>query len=163
MTLNILLLTLTIITALWAVMGRSLLKAAIALAITSSLITIIMFRLDCPLAAVFELSICTGFITVLFVSAISLTRPMSHQEISAIYKSRIKRFIYLPFIAIIGGLLVSVVKIPLDFNPAPPAMETDVRNLLWNIRHLDLFGQIIILLAGAFGVVILFKERKKDE
>jgi hypothetical protein len=33
--------------------------------------------------------------------------------------------------------------------------------VLWGLRHLDLFGQIIVLLAGAFGVVIFFKEKKK--
>jgi ethanolamine transporter EutH len=31
---------------------------------------------------------------------------------------------------------------------------------LWKLRHLDLLGQIAILLAGAFGVVTLFKEWK---
>lgn len=163
MALNIIVLTLIILAALWAVLGRSLLKASIALAFTSILITIIMFRLDCHLAAVFELSICTGFITVLFISTISLTRPMSHKEIVELYKHRIKRFIYLPFLAILAGVLVSLVKIPMDFNPAPMAIETDVRNVIWNVRHLDLFGQIIILLAGAFGVVMLFKVGKKDE
>jgi ethanolamine transporter EutH len=30
---------------------------------------------------------------------------------------------------------------------------------MWNIRHIDIMGQIIILLTGVFGVVILFKER----
>jgi ethanolamine transporter EutH len=32
-----------------------------------------------------------------------------------------------------------------------------VREVLWNQRHLDLLGQIAVLLAGAFGVVVLFK------
>jgi hypothetical protein len=36
-----------------------------------------------------------------------------------------------------------------------------VREVLWMERHLDLFGQIAVLLAGAFGVVVLFKHRSK--
>jgi multisubunit Na+/H+ antiporter MnhB subunit len=37
----------------------------------------------------------------------------------------------------------------------------DVRNILWNLRHADVLGQIIVLLAGAFSVVVFFKEEKK--
>jgi ethanolamine transporter EutH len=35
--------------------------------------------------------------------------------------------------------------------------------VLWYLRRLDLLGQIVILLAGAFGVVMLFKERKNEQ
>ena len=38
----------------------------------------------------------------------------------------------------------------------------DVRTVLWNVRQLDLFGQILILLAGVFGVLVLFKREEKD-
>jgi len=31
------------------------------------------------------------------------------------------------------------------------------------MRPLDMFGQIIIIIIGALGVVILFEERSKDE
>ena len=34
------------LTALWTVMARSLLRAAIGLALTSALLTVVMFRLD---------------------------------------------------------------------------------------------------------------------
>ena len=37
---------------------------------------------------------------------------------------------------------------------------TDMRALLWGPRALDLLGQILVLLAGVWGVVILFKEEK---
>ena len=39
--------------------------------------------------------------------------------------------------------------------------DQDVREVLWNLRHLDLLGQIIILLGGAFGVVALVKGVQK--
>jgi hypothetical protein len=39
----------------------------------------------------------------------------------------------------------------------------DARQVLWNIRSRDLLGQIIILLAGAFAVIILFRGTRKDE
>jgi hypothetical protein len=37
-------------------------------------------------------------------------------------------------------------------------MAGDVKTILWNLRHLDLLGQILILLGGTFGVVVLVKE-----
>lgn len=158
----ILLITMTV-AALWAVLGRSLLKATIALAVTSAVITILMFRLNSPLAAVFELSVCTGLITVVFVSTISLTKPLTHQETIQRTKDRIKKYWYLPVIIIIAGIALTFVKMPLDFAQQNAAGEQDVRSVLWNSRQLDIFGQIAIILAGVFGVVILFREANKDE
>jgi len=43
----------------------------------------------------------------------------------------------------------------------PQAVELNVQEVLWNSRSLDLFGQIVIVLAGVFGTVILFRENNK--
>lgn len=167
--LDIILLVTMTITALWTVVSRNLLKAAIGLAMTSAVITILMFRLASPLAAVFELSVCAGLITVVFVSTISLAKPMTHKEMVESSKNRIKRFWYLPVIIIIAAIALYFVRLPADLfkyiarfpNTAPSA--SDVRTTLWNLRQLDLFGQIIVIIIGALGVVILFKERGRDE
>ena len=42
--------------------------------------------------------------------------------------------------------------------PAPPVK--DVRETLWFVRRFDLIGQILIVLVGVFGVVVLFKTRR---
>ena len=166
MTINIdtILLVATTIAALWTVMGRSLLKATIGLAVTSTLISIIIFRLNSPLAAVFELSVCTGLITAIFVSTISLTKPLTHKEILQVSKDRARRYCYLPIILIIIGIALILMKVKQDFMivPVPPTQE-DVRTVLWNFRRLDLLGQVIILIAGALGVVMLFEERKNND
>ena len=168
MAIYIILLIAMTLAAIWTVMCRSLLKATIGLAVTSAIITILMFALNSPLAAVFELSVCTGLITAVFVSAISLTKPMTHQEIVELSRNRIKRYWYLPVIMVIAGAILILSKIPPDAaifgqRTAPIAPALDVRHILWNLRQLDLFGQIVILLAGAFGVVILFRESENDE
>ena len=165
MNINLLLLVVMLAAALWTVMGRSLLKAAIGLAITSAVITILMFRLDSPLAAVFELSVCTGLITVVFVSTISLTKPLTHKEIIELSKDRIKRFWYLPVIVAVVALALILIKVKNDLVPAESAWELfkDVKSVLWNFRQLDMFGQIIVLIIGALGVSILFEERRRDE
>jgi NADH-quinone oxidoreductase subunit J len=124
-----------------------------------------MFRLDSPLAAVFELSVCTGLITVVFVSTISLTKPLTHKEIIELSKDRIKRFWYLPVIVAVVALALILIKVKNDLVPAESAWELfkDVKSVLWNFRQLDMFGQIIVLIIGALGVSILFEERRRDE
>ena len=151
-----------IIAAVWTVMTRSLLRSAMGLALTSAILTIIMFRLDASLAAVFELSVCAGLISVLFVSVISLTQPQSQKEIIEHMKARRARFWLLPFIIIAIGVALSLMALRLKLNLPAPELEKDVRVVLWHLRQFDLMGQVIVLLAGVFGVVVLFKERKKS-
>jgi NADH-quinone oxidoreductase subunit J len=57
-----------------AVTLNDILRAAIALGIASVVLSVIFFNFDSPMAAVYELSICAGLITVLFTSTISLIR-----------------------------------------------------------------------------------------
>lgn len=77
---HILLLTMLVISALCAIMLKDLLKAGVALGILSVILSVIFFRLNSPYAAVFELSICAGLITVLFVSAVSLTNEEEERK-----------------------------------------------------------------------------------
>ena len=152
-----------ILAALWTVMTRSLLKAALGLAVTSAIISIEIFKLNSPLAAVFELSVCAGLITAVFISAISMMKPLTHKETVALSRARIKRYWYLPVIMIIAGImLVKFIKLPVDFiTPDKLVVMPDVRNIMWHSRPLDMLGQIAIVLAGVFGIVLLFKEKNK--
>jgi NADH-quinone oxidoreductase subunit J len=159
---DILILIFLVIAALATVMTRSLLRSAIGLALTSAILTIFMFRLGAPLAGVFELSVCTGLISVLFISTISLTEPLTPEQTLLHMKDRLQRFWYLPVICVVLGVALCFVHPPISVNTPPAEVETDVRNIMWNLRQIDLLGQIIILLAGAFGVVILLKERHKN-
>lgn len=138
-----------------------LIYSIVGLAITSVILSIIMYRLNSPLAAVFELSVCAGLISVIFIITVSFTERVSKEMLPVRRKERLTRFWYLPFIVIFAGLLLNqCLSIP-HFELPPPAGQQDVRNTLWNLRHLDLLGQVIVLLAGAFGVAVLFKESKK--
>lgn len=159
--LDIILLFVLILAALWTVITRSLLRSAIGLALTSVILTIIMFKLNSPLAAVFELSVCAGLISVLFVSTISLTHPLTREEIIRHMRERRAKFWSLPVIIIIMGIVLSFVNARQIIELPPPEQIKDVRTVMWSIRHIDVMGQIIILLTGVFGVVILFKERLK--
>lgn len=69
------LLALLVLFVLLAIEIRDLLKATISLGVASVVLAIIFYQLSVSYAyaAVFELSVCAGLITVLFVSTINLT------------------------------------------------------------------------------------------
>jgi len=161
MTLEIIILSVLMLSALWSVMTRSILRSAIGLAFVSVMLTYIMFRLSSPIAAVFELSVCTGLISVVFISTITLTYPLSKQEVLEHMKERLSRFWYLPLILLLVGIAFSLAQVKLNLTLPPPGAEKDVRDVLWKIRPLDLAGQAIMLLAGAYGVLILFRQVRK--
>ncbi|MFC2045077.1 hydrogenase subunit MbhD domain-containing protein [Chloroflexota bacterium] len=71
---DIVLFVTAIISAILAVRFNNLLFAAISLATLSAILAIVFYQFNSPYAAIFELSVCAGLITALFVSAISLTR-----------------------------------------------------------------------------------------
>ena len=153
------LLVLLLLSAVWAVLEPELLKAAIALGVASLVLAVLMFEFAAPLAAVFELSVCAGLITVVFVSAISLTRMLSREEEQLRVKDRFKRFIWLPLILVVLAVVLYFKLPPVEISALPPsAGPADVREVIWNVRRFDLIGQVLIVLAGVFGVVVLFKE-----
>lgn len=150
--------------ALWAVMTRSMLRSAIALALASAFVAVLMFKLHSPLAAVFELSVCSGLISVLFISTISLTQAETREEKEEHRKARLKRFWLLPVVvAVIAVVLVVLALRPQQCLLPPVSGDgVDPRTIMWRSRPFDMLGQVIILLAGVFGVVILFKEPDKQ-
>ncbi|MGC4120129.1 MAG: hypothetical protein QM765_37215 [Myxococcales bacterium] len=160
-----LLLALVVASALWAVLSPTLIRGAIALALTSALITILMFQMDAALAGVFELSVCAGLITVVFVSAISLTRPKGEAQTQE--RADQRRQAFLPVVGVVLGLgaLLWAAGFVLTPNQVAPASTgaavVGVREALWNVRRLDLLGQLLVIFVGVFGVVILFKEERK--
>jgi len=153
------LLGLLVLSSLLTVLIRNTLKAVISLAVTSALLTTFIFVMGAPLAAVFELSVCAGLITAIFISVISLTQSQASDQVSGEAKKRILRYIYLPIILVIVIVILFLIKPAVNTvvssNIAP---ETSVQQVIWHTRQLDIAGQIIIILAGVFGVVILFKE-----
>ena len=60
-----------VVCAILAVHLRDLLRAAVSLAVLSLVLAAIFFKLGAPYAGAFELSVCAGLVTVLFVAAIS--------------------------------------------------------------------------------------------
>ena len=154
---DILILIALLASALWAVFSPRRVRAVIGLATASICVTIILFRLGAPIAGVFELSVCAGLISAVFISTISLSELETEESVRAARRERLKRYWYLPPLLLAVGVAITQMELP----PIPevPATGADVREVLWSERHMDLFGQIAVLLAGAFGVVVLFKRQ----
>ena len=71
---SVILVVAAIVCAIVTVRFKEILFSAISLAVLSAIIAIMFFKLNSAYAGVFELSVCAGLITALFVSVISLTR-----------------------------------------------------------------------------------------
>lgn len=161
----ILLLAGLVVTAMVCAIIRNLLKASIALAAVSAFLSIILFSMGAHLAAVFELSVCAGLITVVFISAISMTRVQSKEELAEKERARRKRFVPLPVLLIVmltGALFLLWPHLDALIPYAAPQNAVTEQEVFWNTRQADLLGQIVIVLAGVFGVLIFFKERERE-
>ena len=157
-----LLLGLVVLSALWAVLTPTLLLGAIALAMTSALLTMIMFEMDAALAGVFELSVCAGLITVLFIGAVSLIRAEDEKrpENRALFNA-------LPLAAAIFAIAA--------WYYLPPFFEElagwkrmgsgggSIGLALWDMRRPDLLGQVLMLAAGVFVIKSVFPRRTENK
>ncbi len=157
---DIILLNAFLLVALWTAMTTRLIKSIVGLALTSVVLSVLMFRLGSPLAGVFELSVCAGLISVVFITAVCFTDRMTKKEYAIEKQKRLSRYWYLLVVLAAVGFWLGKVKPEIPVPPTLPEAETDVRYLLWGLRRLDLLGQIVILLCGAFGVVAFFREKK---
>jgi NADH-quinone oxidoreductase subunit J len=164
MTLLIIVSVLMLLAVLWTVMARSLIRSMLGLALVSIGVTMTMFLFAAPLAGVFELSVCAGLITVIFAATVSLTKPVPRADRARYSRERLKRYWPVPVLMLLASAAcLYFLKVP-DFAtlPALAAGENSVRHILWHGRTLDLLGQVLLILLGAFGVITLFKEIKNQ-
>ena len=157
-------LCLMLISGIAAALFRSNLKSAISLGLASLFLAIVMFLMDAPWAALFELSVCAGLVTAIFISAISMTTRERHSDANV--KQYRSRFAALPFVLILSGVALIVVVFTTGFDIEPVSAEVSIaaatfKEAFWETRQADILGQVFIILAGAFAVTILFKESDK--
>ena len=158
---NLILLICLLLASIWTVMTVRLIRAVVGLALTSAVLSIVMFRLNSPLAAVFELSVCAGLIFVIFIITVSFAHRLTEAQMVVRRKEHFAKFKYLPFIIAATAIILYYFTRSAHLVLFPAGPDTDVRLVLWNKRHLDLFGQVSALLAAAVGVAVLFKGGKR--
>ena len=144
-----------VLSAVGTAVMRNLLASAVALALTSAVLTIVLFIMGMEIAAVIELSVCAGLVTAVFASAISLTRPKEDEVPDQ--KERL-RFLPLPFILLVLAAGIVLLWPGLNLPSLGGNVITDA-SVLWDKRVMDILGLALIILAGVLGVAVLFKEK----
>ncbi len=143
----------------FSVISRHLINAAISLAAVSAACGVLMYVLGAHTAAIFEVSVCSGLVTVIFISAVSLSngdRQASAPE---------KRAHLLPIILIAIGAVLVIVSLLTGFSlgtRGPVGSAASFDNVFWETRQADIFGQMVAILAGASAIVVFFKESEKQ-
>jgi hypothetical protein len=87
-----------------------------------------------------------------------MTTPETGKEQEAQSRSWIKSVIYLPFILAAAGIGVWLLKPSMEIPAAPALSWAEITAQLW-ASPLMIFGLILVVLAGVFGVVVLFRRK----
>lgn len=141
---------------------KDLLKAAVALALASVFLSALLFHYGAWVAAVFELSVCSGLITVLFVSTISLTKDSDQKE-----EAKLTSYLLPAFLLFFIGVDCFAVKwIDKFIQPVGQVLQADkltggFSRIFWGERTTDVMGQAALILAGVFAILSLFKRTAK--
>src|SRR5512137_2904227 len=111
-----------------AVFLKDLVRAALSLAFMSALLAVLLYRMNSPYAAVFELSVVAGLITVLFVSTIALTRENEEKE------SAWPLYVFVLGLLLFGLIDLMVMRALFGIVPAGDGnAATSFGDALWNV------------------------------
>lgn len=160
MAIQIILLCGLVIFSALAILLKDLIKAALSLAVASLLLGIIFFRLAAPYAAVFEISVVAGLITVLFILTIALTKK--GDEVTEARLVKLAFPVFLILFLVIDGLVMKSLLQKIPALPAGPEAGT-FGEVLWKQRTFDLVAQIGVILAGVLAVLALFRKKEEDK
>ena len=129
-------------------------------AAASAALAIIMYTLGASWAALFEVSVCAGLITVIFISGISLSHD-TKAEVRREYDDK-RRMGVLPVVLVAAGIVMIGAGAAIHFEmPVAQRLVQDFREVFWNSRQADIWGQIIVMLTGGTAISVLIKEEKK--
>jgi NADH-quinone oxidoreductase subunit J len=140
--------------AIFAVRSKPL-HAALWLAGLSAIITVLCYMLGAREIAVIELSVGAGLITVLLAFAISMA------EDEKIPVPLIPRPLAWFLVVFSCGLLAFLILPQISLSEAMVATDPPFAVQVWEARLLDLFVQLIVVLAGVMGILSLLGESKQ--
>ncbi len=118
------------------------------LAGVSILVSLMLYAMDAPLVSVIELSVGVGLVTVIFVFAIGLAGELTHDLPSLIPRPLALALVLLAM-ASIGWLVWPAAQAPVVEDTAT------MRSVLWELRTVDIWVQIALILAGVLGILNL--------
>lgn len=148
------LIALSVIFAFQAVRSGRLVTSALWLAGVSVLVSIIFYLMEAVLAAVIELSVGAGLVTVLFVFAIAIAG-----EDTVVLKPLISRMLAGSIVILLIGTLAWFILSP-PVGEIPLGGESSAVDVLWQDRGLDVLVQIVLIYSGVLGILGLLAEAK---
>jgi NADH-quinone oxidoreductase subunit J len=139
---------------------KDLLYVAVSLAATSAILALILFQFGANVAGVFELSVCAGLITVLFVATVSLTKDSDMKV-----ETRLPTYFIPLFVLIFIGVSYFVVQwLTRSVLPVGvPQPAGTFQKVFWEMRSSDILGQVALLFVGVFGILALFRLKAKEK
>jgi uncharacterized MnhB-related membrane protein len=132
-----------------------LLNVTIWLALTSAVVSILIYMLGAPELAVIELSVGAGLVTVLFVFAFSIVGEATFDDNSIVPKALVWALTL--GIAFILGWFVMPVK-----SGQVPAEGITFARTLWHERGLDVIAQIVLIFSGVMGLLGLLSQGRAE-
>lgn len=139
---------------------KDLLYVAVSLATISLVLALVLFLFGANIAGVFELSVCAGLITVLFIATVSLTKD-SDQKVETRLPAYFVPLVILIFVGIDYFIIQWVAhSLPASVVPQPSGT---FQRVFWELRSADMLGQIGLIGAGVFGILALFRVTAKEK
>ncbi len=137
---------------------KDLLYVAVSLASISAVLAGVLFHFKANIAGVFELSVCAGLITVLFIATVSLTKDSDKKV-----ESRLPTYFIPLFVLIFIGMDFFIMQwLARSVLPAAaPQAAGMFQTVFWEMRGSDILGQVALILAGVFGILALFRLKEK--
>lgn len=149
-----------LICAALAIREKRLLVAVLWLALTSALVSWMMYRLGASETAVIELSVGAGLVTVLFVFAVNIIGDEEVPDVSLIPKPLAWALV------VTGGVLIVWMAFPhLQLEALssalsiPPQTYARFQQVLWGERAMDTLLQIVLIFAGVMAILGLLSVR----
>ncbi len=130
-----------------------LLNVTIWLAITSALVSAILYDLGAPEVAVIELSVGAGLVTVLFVYAFAIVGEITFDEISTLPRP-LAWMVILAVSLMLGWFVYPVVQLSAAGSSTPFAQ------MLWQHRGLDVIAQVVLIFSGVMGLLGLLSDTR---
>jgi NADH-quinone oxidoreductase subunit J len=137
---------------------KDLLYVAVSLATISAILSLVLFKFGANIAGVFELSVCAGLITVLFIATVSLTKDSDKKGESRLPTHFIPLFVLI-FIGIDFFIMQWLARSLLAAST--PQQAGTFQKIFWEMRGSDILGQVALIMAGVFGILALFRLKEK--
>jgi NADH-quinone oxidoreductase subunit J len=139
---------------------KDLLYVSVALAASSAILAMVLFAFGANIAGVFELSVCAGLITVLFIATVSLTKD-SDQKV----ENRLPTYFVPLFVLIFIGMDFFIMQwlARSVMGAGVPHTSGTFQKVFWETRSADILGQVALILAGVFGILSLFRLKGREK